>query len=70
MIYYWVIIAIGCKLAEIPTKAKTEGDPRTNLMFVKSVCVPAILANHCLPEKSYVDFQCKPGFRLNEQFGD
>ena len=47
--------------------------PKTNekyhLIAKKSVCIPAMLENHCLPESSYVDFECEPGYFLDPFFG-
>lgn len=44
-------------------------DPESNIILTYSVCVPAILPGHCRAEESYVDFKCKPGFRMDGDTG-
>ena len=60
---------MGCKLAEMPTRESVEKDMKHNVIFIRSFCKQAILPDHCVAEQSYVDYECKPGFRLNQETG-
>lgn len=40
-----------------------------NLAVSSSKCVPAILPSHCLPDESYVEYACLPGYSLDEDSG-
>lgn len=51
----------------MPSEKDIEEDP--NIILKGGVCKPAILEGHCLPEESYVDFECKPGFKMDEDSG-
>ena len=61
-------LAIGCDLSAMPTKVKTE-TPQFNLIFLRSSCVPAPIPGRCLSDVSYVDFECRPGFKLDSMIG-
>lgn len=42
---------------------------KNNLVLKKIHCEPSVLAGHCLPEVSYIDFECAPGYVRNENYG-
>ena len=67
--YYLIVllIAIGCPLKYIPKDKDLESDPMT---IVKTVCVPATLKDHCVPEVSYVNFECYKGYVVDSEYGN
>lgn len=44
-------------------------DPESNVILKYSICVPSILPGHCSAEVSYVDFECKPGYKMDGDTG-
>lgn len=44
-------------------------DPEANVILKYSICVPSILPGHCSAEVSYVDFECKPGYKMDGDTG-